>query len=60
MICTNQVEKYKPIGRYLEDVKIVNVNCGNTWIDGSDVLCEQCESDGKRKPYYPEEYPNDH
>jgi|TARA_E500000318_G_C3540902_1_gene204600 hypothetical protein len=58
-MCNTLVEKYKPIGRYQEDVKIVNVKCGNTWIDGSDVLCDQCESEGKRKPYYKEEYPLD-
>ena len=44
-MCNTLVEKYKPIGRYQEDVKIVNVKCGNTWIDGSDVLCDQCESE---------------
>ena len=42
-MCNTLVEKYKPIGRYQEDVKIVN----------------QCESEGKRKPYYKEEYPLD-
>ena len=45
-MCNTLVEKYKPIGRYQEDVKLVNVKCGNTWIDGSDVLCDQCESEG--------------